>query len=92
MRVEAGVVWTYRTPFDEVAGIRGYVCFGQDRVSVELEDGWPGEEIAFHGEVDVTGWLLYANHAVYAGRGLARGRVGSTAWPDGWSRPTPVRR
>ena len=29
--------------------------------------------IAFHDEVDVTEWLLYANPAIYAGRGLAQG-------------------
>ena len=29
--------------------------------------------IAFHDQADVTGWLLYANPAIYAGRGLAQG-------------------
>jgi acyl-CoA thioesterase len=29
--------------------------------------------IAFHDEVDVTEWLLYANPAIYAGGGLVQG-------------------
>lgn len=41
--IEKNVVWTYREPFDEVAGIRGYVCFYQERLRVELVEGWPGE-------------------------------------------------
>jgi acyl-CoA thioesterase-2 len=40
---EKNVVWTYREPFDEVAGIRGYVCFYQERLRVELVEDWPGE-------------------------------------------------
>jgi uncharacterized protein (DUF427 family)/acyl-CoA thioesterase len=40
----ADVVWTYRDPFEEVAGIAGHVCFYQDRVDIELEDPWPGAE------------------------------------------------
>jgi acyl-CoA thioesterase-2 len=35
------VVWTYRTPFPEVAGIEGYVCFYHERVHVVLNDRWP---------------------------------------------------
>jgi uncharacterized protein (DUF427 family) len=30
------VAWTYRDPYPEVARIRGYVAFYQDRVSVEI--------------------------------------------------------
>ena len=29
--------------------------------------------LALHDEVDVTDWLLYDNHAIYMGRGLAQG-------------------
>jgi acyl-CoA thioesterase II len=35
------IVWTYRETFDEVAGIKGYVCFYEDRVRVELDEEWP---------------------------------------------------
>lgn len=37
---EENVVWTYRDPFEEVAGIRGYVAFYTDRVCVELIERW----------------------------------------------------
>ena len=40
---ETNIVWTYRDPFDEVAGIRGYVAFYQERVRIELEERWPGD-------------------------------------------------
>ncbi|HEV2368401.1 MAG TPA: DUF427 domain-containing protein [Acidimicrobiales bacterium] len=36
------VVWAYATPFDEVAGLIGHVCFYDDRVTVEIVDEWPG--------------------------------------------------
>ena len=42
--IEKGLVWTYREPFPEVAGIRGYVAFYQDRVRVEIEERWPGDD------------------------------------------------
>ena len=35
------VVWAYPTPFDEVAGIAGLVCFYHERVRVELLEEWP---------------------------------------------------
>ena len=34
-------MWTYRAPFDEVAGLAGYVAFYADRVDVELVDAFP---------------------------------------------------
>jgi acyl-CoA thioesterase-2 len=40
---EKNVVWTYRDPFDEVAGIKGYVAFYQERFRIEFEEEWPGE-------------------------------------------------
>lgn len=36
--VEQNVVWAYRAPFDEVAGIRGYVGFYQERLRLEIVD------------------------------------------------------
>jgi acyl-CoA thioesterase II len=41
---EPDIVWTYTTPFDEVAGIKEYVAFYQERVRLELEDVWPGDD------------------------------------------------
>jgi len=37
------VVWTYRRPFPEVAGIQGYVAFYQERLRIVLDEQWPEE-------------------------------------------------
>jgi len=37
------VVWTYRRPFPEVAGIEGYVAFYQERLRIVLDEQWPDE-------------------------------------------------
>jgi uncharacterized protein (DUF427 family)/acyl-CoA thioesterase len=42
--VEKDIVWTYTTPFDEVGGIVGHVAFYQERVRIELEEHWPGDD------------------------------------------------
>lgn len=42
--VEKNLVWTYREPFQEVAGIKGYVAFYHERVGVELEERWPDDD------------------------------------------------
>jgi uncharacterized protein (DUF427 family)/acyl-CoA thioesterase len=42
--VEKDIVWTYTTPFDEVRGIKDHVAFYQERVRIELEDTWPGDD------------------------------------------------
>jgi len=36
------LLWAYRTPFDEVAGLRGHLGVYHERVRVELEERWPG--------------------------------------------------
>lgn len=41
---EDNLVWGYPTPFDEVAGIKGHVAFYHERVRIELEDEWPGDD------------------------------------------------
>jgi acyl-CoA thioesterase-2 len=38
---EENIVWTYRDPFPEVAGIQGHVGFYHERVQVVLEERWP---------------------------------------------------
>jgi uncharacterized protein (DUF427 family) len=38
-RPDANLVWTYRRPFAEVAGLAGYVAFYADRVRIEVEEG-----------------------------------------------------
>jgi acyl-CoA thioesterase II len=37
------VVWTYRQPFPEVAGIEGYVAFYHERLRIVLDEQWPDE-------------------------------------------------
>ena len=45
--LQENVVWTYRTPFPEVAGLEGYVCFYHERLRVVVVDTWPdGTEVA----------------------------------------------
>jgi uncharacterized protein (DUF427 family)/acyl-CoA thioesterase len=39
--LEENVVWSYPTPFPEVAGIEGYVCFYHERLRVVLNQAWP---------------------------------------------------
>ena len=39
------VLWAYRTPFEEVAGLAGQACFYDERVRVEVESRWPGDEL-----------------------------------------------
>jgi acyl-CoA thioesterase II len=44
------VVWAYRKPFEEVAGLAGYVAFYTDRLEVELVEAFPsdpGPEVAY---------------------------------------------
>jgi uncharacterized protein (DUF427 family) len=36
-RVEENAVWSYEDPFDEVAGLEGYLAFYEDRVEWERE-------------------------------------------------------
>ena len=46
---------------------------GQADAHVTLSTGIMSISIAFHDDVDVSSWLLYANRAIFAGRGLAQG-------------------
>jgi acyl-CoA thioesterase-2 len=41
---EDDVVWTYRRPFPEVAGLAGHVAFYTDRLEVELLEPWSGDD------------------------------------------------
>jgi acyl-CoA thioesterase len=55
------------------AAMRPHPGFGEADAHVTLSTGIMSIAIAFHDDVDVTEWLLYANPAIYAGRGLAQG-------------------
>lgn len=55
------------------AAMRPHPGFGEAQAHVTLSTGIMSTAIAFHDEFDVTDWLLYANPAIYSGRGLAQG-------------------
>jgi acyl-CoA thioesterase II len=55
------------------AALRPHAGFGEADAHVTLSTGIMQTTLALLDDVDVTEWLLYANPAVYAGRGLAQG-------------------
>jgi uncharacterized protein (DUF427 family)/acyl-CoA thioesterase len=55
------------------AAMRPHRGFGEAEAHRTLSTGPMQLSVAFHDEVDVSDWLLYANPAIYAGRGLAQG-------------------
>jgi len=55
------------------AAMRPHEGVSEAQAHVTLSTGILAVTIAFHDEVDVTEWLLYANPAIHAGRGLAQG-------------------
>jgi uncharacterized protein (DUF427 family)/acyl-CoA thioesterase len=55
------------------AAMRPHAGVSEAQAHVTLSTGILAATIAFHDEVDVSQWLLYANPALYAGRGLVQG-------------------
>jgi uncharacterized protein (DUF427 family)/acyl-CoA thioesterase len=55
------------------AALRPHEGVSEAQAHVTLSTGILATTIAFHDEVDVTEWLLYANPAIYAGRGQVQG-------------------
>ncbi|GAB3014698.1 DUF427 domain-containing protein [Mycobacterium bourgelatii] len=55
------------------AGMRPHPGFGEARAHITLSTGIMKADIAFHDDVDIADWLLYTNHAFWAGRGLVQG-------------------
>jgi uncharacterized protein (DUF427 family)/acyl-CoA thioesterase len=53
---ETNIVWTYRDPFDQVGGIKGYVAFYQERTRIEVEERWPQDEPGHHRIRRFPGW------------------------------------
>jgi acyl-CoA thioesterase len=53
--------------------MRPHEGVSEAQAHVTLSTGILAATIAFHDEVDVSEWLLYANPAIYAGRGLVQG-------------------
>jgi uncharacterized protein (DUF427 family)/acyl-CoA thioesterase len=71
--LHAAVMTQPMTHWTIAAGMRPHPGFGEDQAHVTLSTGPMSISVAYHDEVDVTEWLLYANPAVYAGRGLVQG-------------------
>ncbi|MED5810894.1 DUF427 domain-containing protein [Mycolicibacterium sp. 050232] len=55
------------------AGMRPHRGFGEALAHRSLSTGIMKVTIAFHDDADVSDWLLYSNHAFWAGRGLVQG-------------------
>lgn len=55
------------------AAMLPHAGFGEADAHTSLSTGVMTATVAFHDDVDVTDWLLYANTAIWAGRGLAQG-------------------
>jgi uncharacterized protein (DUF427 family)/acyl-CoA thioesterase len=55
------------------AAMRPHEGVSEAQAHVTLSTGILATTIAFHDAVDVSEWLLYANPAIYAGRGLVQG-------------------
>lgn len=55
------------------AGMLPHKGFGEAHAHRSLSTGIMKATVAFHEDVDITEWLLYANHAFWAGRGLVQG-------------------
>ena len=56
------------------AAMRPHDGISEAMAHVTLSTGIMAVDVAFHDAVDVTEWLLYANPAIYAGRGQAQGQ------------------
>jgi uncharacterized protein (DUF427 family)/acyl-CoA thioesterase len=55
------------------AAMRPHEGVSEAQAHVTFSTGILATTVAFHDEVDVSEWLLYANPAIYAGRGLVQG-------------------
>jgi uncharacterized protein (DUF427 family)/acyl-CoA thioesterase len=55
------------------AAMRPHAGFGEADAHVTLSTGIMSASIAFHDDAPIDQWLLYANPAIWAGRGLAQG-------------------
>jgi acyl-CoA thioesterase II len=71
--LHAALVAQPTTHWTIAAAMRPHKGFGESMAHVSLSTGVMKTTIAFHDDVDVTDWLLYANPAIYAGQGLAQG-------------------
>lgn len=71
--LHTGLLAQSSTHWTIAAGMLPHAGFGEALAHRTLSTGIMKATIAFHEEVDVTDWLLYANRAFWAGRGLVQG-------------------
>lgn len=71
--LHAALLAQLTTHWTIAAAMRPHEGISEADAHVTLSTGILAATIAFHNGVDVTEWLLYANPAIYAGRGLAQG-------------------
>jgi acyl-CoA thioesterase II len=64
---QASTHWTV------AAAMRPHPGFGEAQAHVTLSTGIMAATIAFHDDVPLNEWLLYANPAIWSGQGLAQG-------------------
>jgi len=55
------------------ASLLPHAGLGEEQAHFTLSTGVLAITVAFHDEADLTRWLLFANPAIYAGRGLVQG-------------------
>jgi acyl-CoA thioesterase II len=56
------------------AAMRPHAGFGEAQAHVTLSTGIMSISVAFHDDLPVDQWFLYANRAIWSGRGLAQGQ------------------
>ncbi|MEB4212185.1 DUF427 domain-containing protein [Mycobacterium sp. 94-17] len=71
--LQAALLAQSTTHWSIAAGMLPHRGLGEARAHVTISTGIMKATIAFHDDVDVTDWLLYANHAFWSGRGLVQG-------------------
>jgi uncharacterized protein (DUF427 family)/acyl-CoA thioesterase len=71
--LQAALLSQSTTHWTIAAAMRPHKGFGEADAHVSLSTGVMQTTIAFHDDFDITEWLLYANPAIWAGRGLAQG-------------------
>jgi acyl-CoA thioesterase II len=71
--LQAALLAQSTTHWTIAAGMLPHPGFSEAGAHVTLSTGIMKATIAFHDAADITDWLLYTNHAFWAGRGLVQG-------------------
>jgi acyl-CoA thioesterase len=54
--VETGIMWAYPDPLEQVGGIKGHVCFYQERTRIEIDEQWPNDRPGYRRPRRFPGW------------------------------------